>query len=48
VADALAGAEAVQAALRAEGVRARLRQRPLTLGDAVLHHLGEQDAREAA
>jgi ABC-2 type transport system ATP-binding protein len=48
VAEPLAGAEAVVAALRAEGVQARLRQRALTLADAVLHHLGAQDAREAA
>jgi hypothetical protein len=48
VRDPLAGAEAVLSALRAEGIRARFRQRPLGLEDAVLHHLAAQGAREAA
>jgi len=48
VREPLAGVEAVVAALRAEGIAARFRQRALTLEDAVLHHLGAAGAREAA
>ncbi len=48
VSDPLAGLEAVLAALRAEGLRAGIRQRALTLQDAVLHQLSQLETREAA
>jgi ABC-2 type transport system ATP-binding protein len=48
VRDPLAGIEAIAAALRAEGLRAHVRQRALNLQDAVLHHLALLEARAVA